>query len=73
MAKWLNAIGIHAFVLVYRVGPRYRHPAMLQDVSRAIRTVRANAAEWKIDPARVGVIGFSAGGHLALWSAQGWG
>jgi acetyl esterase/lipase len=65
VALWLNTLGITAFVLVYRVAPRYRHPAMLQDVARAIRTVRANAAVLKLDPNRVGVIGFSAGGHLA--------
>ena len=65
VAEWLNTQGITAFVLVYRVAPRYRHPAMLQDVARAVRTVRAGAAAWKVDPARVGVIGFSAGGHLA--------
>lgn len=65
VAEWLNAQGITAFVLVYRVAPRYRHPAMLHDVARAVRTVRARAAEWQLDPARIGVIGFSAGGHLA--------
>ena len=65
VAEWLNTQGITAFVLVYRVAPRYRHPAPLQDVARAIRTVRARAAEWQLDPGRIGVIGFSAGGHLA--------
>ena len=65
VAEWLNEIGIHAFVLEYRVAPRYKHPAMLHDVARAVRTVRARAAEWKVDPNRIGVIGFSAGGHLA--------
>lgn len=69
VVDWLTARGIAAFVLIYRVAPRYRHPAMLQDVSRAIRTVRANAAAYKIDPARIGVIGFSAGGHLAATAA----
>jgi acetyl esterase/lipase len=53
-------------VLKYRLGSSgYRHPAMLNDAARAMRTVRANAQEWKIDPTRVGVIGSSAGGHLA--------
>ena len=65
VAEWLNSIGVTAFVLKYRLGPRYHHPAMLQDAARAIRTVRARAAEWGLDPARVGILGFSAGGHLA--------
>ena len=65
IAEWLNSIGITAFVLKYRLGPRYHHPAPLQDAARAIRTVRSRAAEWKIDPERIGIIGFSAGGHLA--------
>jgi len=65
-ALWLNDQGITAFVLKYRLGSSgYRHPTMLNDVSRAIRLVRANAAQWKIDPKRVGVMGSSAGGHLA--------
>ena len=65
IAVWLNSIGVTAVVLKYRLGPRYHYPAPFDDVSRAIRTVRSRAAEWEIDPARVGVIGFSAGGHLA--------
>jgi len=65
VAEWLNSIGITAFVLKYRLGPRYHHPAPLEDVARAIRTVRARAADWKIHPERIGVLGFSAGGHLA--------
>ena len=65
IAEWLNSIGITAFVLRYRLGPRYHHPAPLQDAARAIRTVRARAAEWNVDPERVGILGFSAGGHLA--------
>ncbi len=65
-ARLFNEHGIAAFVLKYRLGSHgYRHPAMLEDVSRAIRTVRANAAKWNVDPQRVGVMGFSAGGHLA--------
>lgn len=65
-AQWLNAQGIAGFVLLYRVGSHgYHHPVELQDASRAIRTIRARAAEWKIDPHRVGVMGSSAGGHLA--------
>ena len=65
-ALWLNKAGIAAFVLKYRLGSKgYRHPAMLQDAARALRTVRANASNWKIDPKRIGVMGSSAGGHLA--------
>lgn len=65
VAVWLNSLGVTAVVLKYRLGPTYQHPAMLNDAQRAIRTVRAKAAEWKVDPNRVGIMGFSAGGHLA--------
>jgi acetyl esterase/lipase len=65
VAEWLNQHGATGIVLKYRLAPRYKHPAMLTDVSRAIRTVRHRAGEWGIDPKRVGVLGFSAGGHLA--------
>jgi len=65
VAEWLNGLGIAAFVLKYRLGPRYHHPAMLDDAGRAIKLVRANAAKWKVDPGRVAIMGFSAGGHLA--------
>src|SRR2546429_3701747 len=65
VAEWLNTLGISAFVLKYRLGPRYHHPAPLQDAARAIRTVRAQATEWNIDPKRIGILGFSAGGHVA--------
>jgi acetyl esterase/lipase len=65
-ARWLNAHGVTAFVLKYRLGTSgYHHPAMLQDVTRAIRLVRSQAVEWRIDPHRIGIIGSSAGGHLA--------
>lgn len=65
-ALWLNQHGVAAFVLKYRLGSNgYRHPAMLQDAARAVRLVRANAGEWKVDPKRVGIMGSSAGGHLA--------
>jgi acetyl esterase/lipase len=65
-ARWLNENGIAGFVLKYRLGADgYRHPAMLQDAARAIRLVRANAAAWKLDPKRIGIIGSSAGGHVA--------
>jgi len=65
-ARFFNEQGIAGFVLKYRLGSNgYRHPAMLQDAARAVRTVRARANEWKVDPKRVGIIGSSAGGHLA--------
>jgi len=69
IAEWLNARGVAAFVLKYRLGPRYHHPAPLQDVQRAIRTVRSRAAEFGIAADRIGVWGFSAGGHLASTAA----
>ncbi len=65
IAQWLNSIGIAAFVLKYRLGPRYRHPAPLLDVPRAIRTVRQRAKEFGVGPDAIGIWGFSAGGHLA--------
>ena len=65
IAEWLNARGIAAFVLKYRLGPRYHHPIELGDAKRALRTVRAQAAEFRVAPDRIGVWGFSAGGHLA--------
>jgi len=65
-AVWLNQHGVTCFVLKYRLGSNgYRHPAMLNDVSRAVRLVRARAGEWRVDPKRVGLMGSSAGGHLA--------
>jgi acetyl esterase/lipase len=64
-ANYLNTLGIAAFVLRYRLGPRYHHPIELGDAQRAIRTVRARAAEWHLAPDRIGFMGFSAGGHLA--------
>jgi acetyl esterase/lipase len=64
IARWLNSIGIHAFVLSYRVAP-YTYPSALLDARRAIRTVRHRAEEWRIDPGKIGILGFSAGGHLA--------
>jgi len=66
VANYLNSLGIAAFVLRSRLGPRYRHPIELGDAQRAVRTVRSRAAEWRIDPARIGILGFSAGGHLAM-------
>jgi acetyl esterase/lipase len=66
VASFLNSLGIAAFVLRYRLGPRYHHPTELADAQRAIRTLRSHAAEWRLDPTRVGIMGFSAGGHLAM-------
>jgi len=65
IANWLNAMGITAFVLRYRLGPKYHHPVELGDAQRAIRTVRARAADFHVLPNKIGVLGFSAGGHLA--------
>lgn len=65
-AMWLNEQGIHAFVLKYRLGSGgYRHPVMLGDAARAVRVVRHNATTWGVDPKKVGIMGSSAGGHLA--------
>lgn len=70
IAEWLNSFGVAAIVLEYRHrGKGYGHPAPLHDVQRALRMVRANAEPWGCDPQRVGVIGFSAGGHLASTAA----
>jgi len=65
IARWLNSLGIQAFVLRYRIAPRYHYPAPFQDAQRAIRFVRAHASDYGIAPDRIGVWGFSAGGHLA--------
>ena len=65
VANYLNSLGIAAFVLKYRLGPRYHHPIELGDAQRATRTLRANAAKWGIAPDHIGIMGFSAGGHLA--------
>lgn len=65
IAEWLASRGITAFVLKYRLGPRYRHPAMINDANRAIRTVRARAGEFGVNTSKIGILGFSAGGHLA--------
>jgi acetyl esterase/lipase len=64
VARWLNERGVAAFVLKYRLGPTYHHPIELGDAQRAIRMVRANAAEYGIAPDHLGMWGFSAGGHL---------
>ena len=68
-AEFLAGKGVACFVLKYRLGSKgYRHPVMMHDVQRAIRLVRTNAAKWAVDPARIGVMGSSAGGHLATTS-----
>ena len=66
VANYLNSLGVAAFVLRYRLGPRYHHPIELGDAQRAIRLLRSHAADWHLDPARIGIMGFSAGGHLAM-------
>ena len=65
VAEWLNSLGISAFVLKYRLGPRYNQPNQLLDAARALRMIRARAKEWNLDEKRLGILGFSAGGHLA--------
>lgn len=65
IARWLNKHGIAGIILRYRHAPNYRHPIPLQDAQRALRMTRASAKEWNIDPQRIGILGFSAGGHLA--------
>jgi acetyl esterase/lipase len=67
-AQWFNSLGVTAFVLKYRLDD-YGHPAPLRDVLRAIRTVRSRAADFGLRPDRIGVLGFSAGGHLAASAA----
>jgi acetyl esterase/lipase len=64
-ARWLNKLGISAYVLQYRLGPRYLYPIPQMDGQRAVRYVRAHASEWNLKPDSIGVWGFSAGGHLA--------
>ena len=66
IAKWLNSNGIAAFILKYRCKSMgYQYPYPLLDAQRAIRTVRSGAKDFNIDPSKIGIIGFSAGGHLA--------
>jgi acetyl esterase/lipase len=66
IAEWLNSFGVTAFVLRYRhAGTGHQNPTPMLDGQRAIRTVRARAGDWGIDPQKIGVMGFSAGGHLA--------
>jgi acetyl esterase/lipase len=65
VAEWLNSLGVAAFVLKYRLGPKFHHPSQLEDARQAIRMVRQQAADFGILPNRIGIMGFSAGGHLA--------
>ena len=65
VAHWMNDHGVAAFVLKYRLGPRYSYPAQLDDAQHAIRSVRAQAASLGLNLHRIGIMGFSAGGHLA--------
>lgn len=69
VAKWFNRIGVAGFVLRYRHAPKYRHPTPLEDTQRALRFVRANSEKFGVAKNRLGVMGFSAGGHLASTSA----
>ena len=72
-ATWFAENGVTAFVLKYRTAESlYHHPAMLQDIQRAIQLVRENADEWNINPNKVGLIGFSAGGHLVTMAGEFW-
>jgi acetyl esterase/lipase len=67
VCEWLNRAGIHCALVKYRVpdsGPYPKHAAALQDAQRAVGLIRSRAAEWKLNPHRIGVLGFSAGGHL---------
>ena len=64
IAQWLNEHGIACVILEYRL-PKLRHAVPLLDAQRAIRITRANAAKWKLNPQRIGILGFSAGGHVA--------
>lgn len=68
-AEWMNTLGVTAFVLRYRLAPEYHHPCQLLDAQRAIRHVRAYAPLYQIDPRKIGIWGFSAGGHLASTAA----
>jgi len=65
IARWFNTIGVAAFVLEYRHAPSYQHPTPLQDALRAMRYVRYHAKDYRIEPGLIGIMGFSAGGHLA--------
>ncbi len=72
VSEWLNSLGFHSFVLEYRLTP-YTYPAILGDALRSVRLVRYRAKEFGIDPEKIGVLGFSAGGHLAYMTALRYG
>jgi acetyl esterase/lipase len=78
VAEWLNSIGVTGIVLKYRVPRRPGDPTdqppvqPLQDAQRALSVVRSRAKEWNLDPERIGILGFSAGGHLAANAATNW-
>lgn len=75
VAEWFNSIGVTAVVLKYRVprrDPEHPHVEPLQDAQRAIRLVRYHASDWNVDPGRIGILGFSAGGHLTAMTGMHW-
>jgi len=75
IAAWLNTLGVTAVVLKYRVprrDPQSPHAAPLRDAQRAMGIVRKNAKDWGVDPQRVGMLGFSAGGHLTVMTGVAW-
>jgi acetyl esterase/lipase len=69
ITRWWNSLGVSAFVLKYRLGPKYHHPVELGDAQRALRWVRSRTGQYGIQPDRIGIMGFSAGGHLASSAA----
>lgn len=69
IALWLNSLSVNAFVVNYRVAP-FCHPAQIEDAKRAIRHVRYNSKKYNINPEKIGVLGFSAGGHLACMLSE---
>lgn len=73
IGKWLNSHGIAAFVLRYRHAPEYAHPVPRMDVQRAIRIVRTRCEDWRVDSDKIGVLGFSAGGHLTATAVTQYG
>ena len=70
VAEWLNNLGIAAFVLKYRLAPAYRYPVQLLDAQRAMRYVRSNASLYNVNANEIGMMGFAAGGHLAVDGKQ---
>jgi len=72
VAEWLNKLGVTCFVLKYRHGNRYRYPAPFEDATRAMRIIRNGAAKWHLNKDKIGIMGFSAGGHLASTVGTHW-